>query len=379
MSGSLAGMRIGLLTASASRLGGGVFEAAVSHARMIRSRGGEVAVYALRDAYSAEDEGRWEGIPVSLGDITGPGQIGFSKPLASMLDAGALDCVHLHGIWMYPSAAGVAWSRRTGRPYFISPHGMLDPWITGRGRWKKALARVAYERAGWRRATAMHALTASEAGDIARESGRNDSLIVPNAGPTAAAPRLAMPEGTIVYIGRIHAKKNLVALVEGWKTSVRPADARLVVAGWGDDEAVSAVRDAVATCNGTATFVGPIFGAYKQELLAAARFVVLPSHSEGLPMAILEAWAEGIPTLMTHACNLPEGFGAGAALDCGEEPAVISEALTRALAMTQDRWLAMSQAALTLARGPFSEENVAERWCAIYSKAIQTSRTRVRA
>jgi poly(glycerol-phosphate) alpha-glucosyltransferase len=41
---------------------------------------------------------------------------------------------------MYPSRAGLQWARRTGKPYLISPHGMLDPWITGRGRAKKALA-----------------------------------------------------------------------------------------------------------------------------------------------------------------------------------------------------------------------------------------------
>ena len=36
---------------------------------------------------------------------------------------------------------------------------------------------------------------------------------------------------------------------------------------------------------------------------------ILPSFSEGLPMAVLEAWAYGLPVLMTDHCNLPEGFG----------------------------------------------------------------------
>ena len=50
--------RIGLLTAAASRLGGGVFEAVVAQAGMIRAAGGEVRVFALEDAHSAEDAAR---------------------------------------------------------------------------------------------------------------------------------------------------------------------------------------------------------------------------------------------------------------------------------------------------------------------------------
>ena len=87
-------------------------------------------------------------------------------------------------------------------------------------------------------------------------------------------------------------------------------------------------------------------------------------------MAILEAWAEGIPTIMTAACNLPEGFAAGAALECGVDESAISRALTDALSMTAGDWLAMSQAARDLAIDPFSEQMVSARWATIYSEAI---------
>ncbi len=370
MSGILAGLKIGLLTASSSRLGGGVFEAVVSHSRLIRAHGGGVSVFALRDAYSEEDRGRFGDVPVNLAEPAGPRQIGFAPDLARLLDHGELDCLHLHGIWMYPSAAGSAWAGRTRRPYYISPHGMLDPWITNRGRWKKAVARAAYERAGWRRATAIHALTSGEARDIERESGRRDSVTVPNPGPPAGERRAAMPGPVVVYVGRIHTKKNLLALVGGWTASRRPPGARLVLAGWGDDAEIASLQAAIAAGDGSVSFAGPVFGAEKRELLAGARFVALPSHSEGLPMAILEAWAEGIPTIMTAACNLPEGFAAGAALECGVDESAISRALTDALSMTAGDWLAMSQAARDLAIDPFSEQMVSARWATIYSEAI---------
>jgi len=365
----LTGMRIGLLTASASRDGGGVFEAVVAHAAMIRAAGGAPTIFALRDSHSEEDGHRFDGAEVVLSDVVGPRQIGIAPSLLSALKAASLDCLHLHGIWMYPSWAGAAWARSTGKPYFISPHGMLDPWITARGRWKKALARLVYERRGWRRAAALHALTPREARDIERESGRDDTIVIPNAGPAAlSGHRDLMPDPLVVYIGRIHPKKNLEALVAGWSAALRPAGAQLIVAGWGDAASVESLKRAMSAADGSVTFAGPVFGAEKQRLLDEARFVILPSHSEGLPMAVLEAWAAGVPTIMTRECNLPEGFACGAALECGYEPREIAAALNDALSLTGSAWSAMSAASRGLASGPFSEEAVSSRWAEVYGR-----------
>jgi poly(glycerol-phosphate) alpha-glucosyltransferase len=366
-------MRIGLLTASASRLGGGVFEAVVAHATMIRQLGAVPVVIALEDGFSNEDRTRFDGsgAEVVVCRVAGPRQIGYSPGMLAALEQARLDCLHLHGIWMYPSHAGARWARKTGQPYFISPHGMLDPWIVSRGRWKKALARLGYERAGWARATAMHALTRREARDIVREVGEDKSLVIPNAGPAAALEAPLPPaDRHVVYIGRIHAKKNLIALVAGWAAAERPARARLTIAGWGDDADVAALKQAIAAADGSVAFVGPVFGQQKQALLDDARFVVLTSHSEGLPMAILEAWAAGKPTLMTAECNLEEGFAAGAALECGYDQPAIAQTVQQALAMDDAEWQRMSAAALALARSSFSSEVVAKQWGQAYAAAI---------
>jgi hypothetical protein len=116
-------------------------------------------------------------------------------------------------------------------------------------------------------------------------------------------------------------------------------------------------------------FVGQVHGEAKQALLEQARFVVLPSHSEGLPMTILEAWAAGTPTIMTGACHLPEGFAAGAALECGTEPASIAAVLGHALALDEPDWRAMSDAALGSRVARSRPREVTQQWVGAYRDA----------
>ena len=371
----LAGARIGLLTASASRAGGGVFEAIAAHTEMLRALGATPVVVALNDEFAEADRARLGDAELVLADIAGPRLIGYAPSLVGRLHAARLDLLHLHGIWMYPSRAGLVWARETGKPYVISPHGMLEPWTTERGKWKKALARSGYERAGWAAAAAFHALTGGEARDIANESGRTDALVIPNAGPAPGPAPAALPAPNVVYIGRIHPKKNFAGLVAGWRAARRPAAARLTIAGWGDPADVAALRDLLAEReDATVEFIGPAYGEAKRRLLETARYVILPSFSEGLPMAMLEAWAAGVPTIMTEDCNLPEGFERGASLRCGTGPDDIARALEAGFALDEAAWLAMAQAGQALAIGPFSAGTIAHRWGEAYATLLAERR-----
>lgn len=362
----LHGMRIGLLTVSASRAGAGVFEAVLQQAAMIRALGGEALIFALRDEHSDADAGRFAPSTVHTFAVAGPRQLGFAPGLVAALTEARLDVLHLHGIWMYPSRAATLWRRRTGRAYVISPHGMLAPWVRQRNRWKKVAAEAGYERASWRAASCFHALTAEEARDIAAAVA-GDHTVVTIANP--APPAIPGPSGErtreVLYLGRIHEKKNLLALVAGWREAAL-TDWRLTIAGWGDDADVAQLRAAIGDGHGGVSYVGAAHGAEKQALLGRARFTILPSLSEGLPMSVLEGWAAATPAIISPHCHLPEGIAAGAALGCDTDPASIAAALRQAAAIDADRWLAMSRAGLGLAQGPFSAQTVAAQWARIY-------------
>ncbi|MEJ0051165.1 MAG: glycosyltransferase [Methylovirgula sp.] len=362
--------RLGLLTARASRLGGGVFEAVLAEAQALAAHGGVTPiVFGATDQFTAEDRKRFDGIELITVPSRGPAAFDYAPGLLGRLLAAELDVLHLHGVWQYVSLCGALWAERTGRPYAISPHGMLDPWITARGRWKKTLARLGYERRSWRDARLFHALTEAEAADIARETGaaRSRIAIVPNYIATDTSPPAARSQ-LVLCIGRIHPKKNLEPLIEGWVSAgAAPAGYRLAIAGWGEPAHVAALQARLAaSADPSISFLGPVYGEQKHHLLHEARFVILPSLSEGLPMAILEAWGAATPTLMSAACNLPEGFSAGAALNTGIDANSIAAALRQALALPEADWQKMSAAAQSLARNRFSAETVAAQWVAIY-------------
>lgn len=377
---TLHGRRIGLLTASASRLGGGVFEAVVRHAELVRSLGGEPVVVALHDRHARDDRDRFGPGPVMHLPVIGPAQFGFAPGLVAALRDAQLDCLHLHGIWMYPSRAAAVWARSTGGPYLISPHGMLDPWILARGRWKKALARIGYERDSWRRAHRFHALTQSEAAEIAAATGRRDSVVIPNAAPAVSERRPAPPgDHTYTFLGRIHPKKNLFALIEAWEMLVAAGrlapGARLTIAGWGDPRDIAELEKRLGRAPSSLRFIGPVYGAAKDRLLCESRALLLPSLGEGLPMVTLEAWAAGTPVLMSQFCHLHEGFAAGAAIDCGTGASGIADALAAMSDLAPAYWEAMSERARALADGRFSARAIAVRWGEVYAQAIAECRT----
>ena len=339
---------------------------------MLRALGAVPVVLAVEDPAHGRDRWRLGDSEIRLAAARGPEPLAYAPGLRTLLAEARLDLLHLHGIWQYPSRAAGRWARDTGRPLVISPHGMLDRWITGRNAWKKHAARLLWERAAWHEASAFHALTQAEAEDIAREVPGARRVIVPNPAPPAGPERDRLPPPNLLYLGRIHPKKNLPALIAAWR-SVRadlPEGASLTIAGWGDDTGIAMLEAAMAPPDPSIQFVGTAFGAQKAALFDVARFLVLPSVSEGLPMAILEAWASGTPTLQSAACNLPEGFEEGAALACGTDSAAIAHAIRAALSVKEADWHRMSAAARELAAGPFSRSSIAQKWEAVYAAQL---------
>jgi poly(glycerol-phosphate) alpha-glucosyltransferase len=375
-------MRVAELTTFTSRLNGGVFYALSSLLPEVSRRmpDGEVRVFGYADPHTEEDRAAWSPLRLEAIPPWRPRPFGYSPRFYPALTGFRADLVHAHGLWTYLSAAALREHRRKGTPVVISPHGMLDPWALGFSRMRKRVAAGLFQNALLRSAAVLHALTLAEARAIRAYGLRNPIVVIPNgvarpSGEPHAPPWPASDHGRdhiLLFLGRIHPKKGLDQLLEIWADFSRRGQAgerwRLVVAGW-DEIGHEAELKRVVEARGlgeSVDFVGPLFGAAKAAALAHADAFVLPSRSEGLPMAVLEAWANGKPVLMTAACNLPEGPASGAAIEVDAAPGALAAGLQRLVSLGDAGLSAMGDAGRRLVRERYSWSGIADDMMRVY-------------
>lgn len=375
-------MKLGILTASMSRQAGGLFWAIKSLAERVRDAGCDLQIFAGEDECSEKDREEWGNIPLNVFPQRGPTAFGYQVGLSKALADAALDLIHIHGLWMYPSVAAKNWAR-SGKPYLITPHGMLDPWAVRNAAWKKRLAGLLYENAHLRGAACLHALCESERKAIRTYGLRNSVAVIPNGvvlpaiGVDAPAPEwgAALPPGAKVlfFLSRLHPKKGLVNLLHAWantkKTGLVEAEPwQLVIAGWDQGGHQTELENLARELEiaSTVHFVGPQFDQSKSASFRRADAFILPSFSEGLPMAVLEAWSYKLPVLMTPQCNIPEGFENNAAIEIQADPKSIVNGLNSLFILSDIERKNLGNNGFSLVSKKFAWEKVAEEMYSVY-------------
>jgi len=389
-------LRILHVSASVSALGGGISIALQALARAQAEKGLDVSVIGQDDGGTAM-EGWPEGMLHHLAARRLPG-MRWSGAMRQTLAALRPQLVHAHGLWEQPSISVPRHAKRHRLPYLISPHGMLDRWALANSQNKKRLAGALYERANLRGAACLHALCKSEAEAIRAYGLRNPIVVIPNGvdlpasdspPPTATACEAGRPR-TLLFLGRLHPKKGLVNALKAWSllrnTGTHPAGGwRFAIAGWdqsGHEAELKALCDELGVPHrdvpaadfltnsdgnkGEVVFLGPVFKEVKEALLWRSHAFILPSFSEGLPMSVLEAWAYGLPVLMTDHCNLPEGFAAEAAIRIGTDAEDIAEGMGRIFSSSGADLAALSTNGRRLVAERFTWNRVATQMAQVY-------------
>ena len=270
-------------------------------------------------------------------------------------------------------------------PYVVTPHGMLDRWALANRRWKKRLAGLAFETRHLRGAACLHALCASELESIRDVGLRNPVCVIPNGVEISSAPPVATPPlwrgkipgraAVLLFLGRIAPQKGIPDLLRGFARYRQAAAGgsmqpkwHLVIAGWGEDAYRTNLQQLATELGLDAVvhFVGPQFGEEKERSFAVADAFVLPSISEGLPIAVLEAWAAHLPVLMTPRCNLSIGFERGVALSIEPEPGSIAEGLRKLASLQPAQRRQIGEQGANLVAESFSWPKAAESMEAVY-------------
>lgn len=369
-------LRVCVLTGSVSRIAGGLFFSVRELTRALSRTGAvDVEVWSVRDGHTQEDAPLWAPVRLRTFDPSGRGGFGLSLPMLRAFRKARFDLVHVHGLWGFPSLlAQVAVAR--GIPVVISPRGMLDPWILGRRSWVKRVYAAVVERRIIQKASVLHALTEAEESAIRLLGLARRIVTIPNGvcrPETAVGHGSTVGEKVLLYIGRFHEKKGLLEFLTAWASIDAGARAgwTLEIFGWGSTEYESQLRQACRELGlvDECLIGGAVYGAEKESALRRATAFFLPTKSEGLPMAVLEAWAYGLPVLMTVNANLSIGFDRGAALDLGANQTDFREALYRFLGLTHDALTRMGQRGNDLVRTEYDWDLIALSMLQVYRDA----------
>jgi glycosyltransferase involved in cell wall biosynthesis len=147
----------------------------------------------------------------------------------------------------------------------------------------------------------------------------------------------------------------------------RRPDVHLLLAGK-DDGAWSSFRDRMEHLGlgGRMTYLGHVSGEPARQVWAAADAFVLPSYSEGFSMAVLEAMACRLPSLITTACHFPEVAAAGGAIVVPPNAAAITQGLRDLLERTPQERAELGRRGRRLVEQDYTWDRQAERLAAVY-------------
>lgn len=307
-------------------------------------------------------------------------------PLSAELAAADLLCLNV-GLTM-TNVLARRLAKPLGVPYVYNAEGSLCPERLRIKRLGKSLFLRLYERDVLRDAAALHAVTTKEARDLESLGADPRKIhVIPNgvelgagrdvASGTPFRQRFGVPPDArlLLFLGRLHAIKGIELLLAALdRLRAALPDAWLVVAG-PDDDGTRGRCERLARRLGIddrVRFAGPVYAERKRAALCAADVLCLPSATEGLPLAALEACAAGLPVLLTPGCNLPEVQAFRAGLVVARSVGAIADGLREMLG-SSDTLREMGEAARRMVERHFAIDHVVTRLEELYHEIAARS------
>jgi glycosyltransferase involved in cell wall biosynthesis len=302
------------------------------------------------------------------------------------------DLVHLHGLWLFPHFVASRASWQAGKAYVVSPHGMVDSWALSQGKLKKQIYGNLIEWQTLKRAAVIHAVSESEARDIKRLGFTSEVVTIPNGVdftefvelPSRSVFQQRNPiiadKTVFLFLGRIHPKKGLDLLLRAFceVAKVRP-NTVLIIAGPDETGYQKQLENYLAEAGqlDKCIFPGMLQSEERLAALAAADVFVLPSYSEGFPIAPIEALAAGLPVILTEACNIPGIEEAGCGIIVRPENDSLSKAM-RQLANNPELGKQMGDRGRELVLAKYTWARIASRLTQVYESVLLGKRSGIR-
>jgi len=229
-------------------------------------------------------------------------------PAAETLGGGLIDVAHSFHPLLMPA-------RSAARVVTVHDLDFLDAPERTRAEIRRDYGALAAKHA--QRAERVVANSRTTAHDVQQRLGVPESRIsVCYPGAPAWTPRMTEPQaGYLLFLGALEPRKNVGVLLDAYERLLAemPDAPSLVLAGKvGADSKLINARVADRPLAGRVQLPGYIASEQREQLFKGALAFVMPSHTEGFGMPVVEAMTAGVPVIAADRGALPEVAGSAA-------------------------------------------------------------------
>jgi glycosyltransferase involved in cell wall biosynthesis len=234
------------------------------------------------------------------------------------------DAVIVNGLWQFVGLVVWIALKNTGVPYYVFPHGMLDPWFAKAyplKHIKKSVYWWIIERSVLSSASAVLFTSADEKISAMRSFGfTHDNIIISPLGvprPPCNLDELGQlfikrfihlaEKKIVLFLGRIDPKKGCDILIESFKTvAIHNPSLQLVFVGPGSSKYINQLKSLAKRIGieGQISWLGMLSGGDKWGAYYSAQIFCLPSHQENFGIVVAEALATGTPVIISNKVNI---------------------------------------------------------------------------
>lgn len=352
-----------------------------------QAMGARVLSFSERDMEGAKDDGvvhvRCGGAALDRWFLHVP-QPELEKAVPLLATTDLLQCHILfrhHAHWVRREA------RRWNMPYWVVPHGCLDPWVFtyrrlvktswmrffGKKILRDAQAVIFATRREWEKARPW---MERDNGRVIRWPVEPAKVLRTEQSRVALRNKLGLPENSRVLcmLGRLHPMKRPVEAAELFTRHALPGSYLLMI---GPEDQCTGKHIAEAASRGgnadKVRWVGPVFGEEKDRLLAGCDGYWSYSFRENFNFAAAESMSAGLPVILSPGNDLVsefEGIDAGWTLKSDDEQ-IVACALKEWGSWPLERLTSMGEQARAWALSELSWEKFKTDLASLYSEAVE--------
>lgn len=302
--------------------------------------------------------------------------LALSRNLATYLSNSEYDIYHTNGLWLHVNHKTCAIARKKGKPYVITPHGMLYPETLKRSAWKKQIMRKIWFDNDIFNADIIHVTCETEMTHVRNLGYKGpialigNPVFIPDYSAKLFSIKInAIRQGnwSVAFLGRLHPRKKVENILYGVAKTARH-DIKIYIIGKGDDNYEDFLRNETRRLGieHQVNFLGFLNGIDKYAQLGKVDCLFVPSDMENFGMIIPEAMIVGTPVM----ASLGTPWKVLNDLNCGwwtdNSPESIAKVILKLTSLNEKEYIAMGQRGREYILNTFAAESVAKDMLRMY-------------